>query len=94
MQTVNIHAAKIQLSRLVEQAAAGEEIIIALAGRPLARLVPLTGAAAGQKRVLGVLSGELQVPAESDTLPIDMLEVFEDADAPVARHASAALGAR
>jgi len=41
MQTVNIHAAKTQLSRLVDEAAAGEEIIIARAGKPVARLVPL-----------------------------------------------------
>jgi prevent-host-death family protein len=38
MKTVNIHAAKTHLSRLVEQAAAGEEIIIAKAGKPMARL--------------------------------------------------------
>ena len=78
MQTVNIHAAKTQLSRLVEQAAAGEEIIIARAGRPLARLVPLTEAAAGRKRVLGMLAGQLQVPDSFDApLPEDMLAAFE-----------------
>jgi len=41
MKTVNIHAAKTHLSALVEDAAAGEEIVIAKAGKPLARLVPL-----------------------------------------------------
>ena len=41
MRTVNIHAAKTHLSRLVEQAAAGEEIVIAKAGKPMARLAPL-----------------------------------------------------
>ena len=41
MTTVNIHEAKTHLSRLVEQAAAGEEIVIAKAGRPVARLVPV-----------------------------------------------------
>jgi len=40
MRTINIHAAKTQLSRLVEAAAAGEEIIIAKAGKPVARLGP------------------------------------------------------
>ena len=40
MATVNIHEAKTHLSRLVEQAASGEEIVIAKAGRPIARLVP------------------------------------------------------
>ena len=41
MKTVNIHAAKTQLSALVEEAASGKEIIIAKAGKPMARLVPL-----------------------------------------------------
>ena len=42
MQTVNVHAAKTHFSRLVDQAAAGEEIIIAKAGKPVAKLVPLS----------------------------------------------------
>ena len=42
MRTVNIHAAKTHLSRLVDEVAAGEEIVIAKAGKPLARLVPYT----------------------------------------------------
>lgn len=41
MQTVNIHEAKTHLSRFVDQAAAGEEILIARAGKPVARLVAL-----------------------------------------------------
>jgi prevent-host-death family protein len=41
MKTVNIHAAKTQLSALVEEAASGKEIIIAKAGKPMARLMPL-----------------------------------------------------
>jgi prevent-host-death family protein len=40
-ETVNIHDAKTQLSRLIERVEAGEEIVIARAGRPVARLVPL-----------------------------------------------------
>jgi prevent-host-death family protein len=42
MKTVNIHAAKTHLSTLVEEAARGEEIIIAKAGKPMARLLPLS----------------------------------------------------
>ena len=42
MPTVNIHHAKTHLSRLLDQAAAGDEVIIAKAGRPIARLVPIT----------------------------------------------------
>lgn len=52
MDQVNIHAAKTQLSRLVERAHAGEEIVIAKAGKPYARLVPLERP---QRRKLGLL---------------------------------------
>ena len=79
--TVNIHAAKTQLSRLVDAAAAGAEIVIARAGRPVARLVPLTPSppqASRPKRVLGALAGRLQVPADFDApLPRDVLDGFE-----------------
>jgi prevent-host-death family protein len=42
MKTVNLHAAKTQLSRLVDEAAAGQEIVIAKAGKPMVRLVPVS----------------------------------------------------
>lgn len=64
MQTVNIHEAKTNLSRLVEEVAAGKEIIIAKAGKPMARLVPL--AIAPKRRRLGVFKGELNVPDDFD----------------------------
>ncbi len=57
MRTVNIHAAKTQLSRLVDDAAKGEEIIIAKAGKPVARLAPLAGTP--RKRLLGTLAGKI-----------------------------------
>lgn len=67
MQTVNIHAAKAQLSRLVDEAAAGQEIVITRAGRPVAKLVPLEASLPHKsKRVLGALVGRLQVPADFD----------------------------
>lgn len=65
MRTVDIHEAKTHLSRLVEDAAAGDEIVIAKAGRPVARLVPLARQAR-QKRV-GVLKGKLVVPDDFDS---------------------------
>jgi len=75
MRTVNIHAAKTHLSRLVEAAAGGEEIIIAKAGKPIARLGPLAGARA---RTLGALAGKLHVPDDFDApLPDDVLDAFE-----------------
>jgi prevent-host-death family protein len=77
MRMVNIHAAKTQLSRLVEAAAAGEEIIIAKAGKPVARLGPLLGAR--PKRRLGILAGKLRVPEDFDApLPNEVIEAFED----------------
>jgi prevent-host-death family protein len=78
MQTVNIHAAKTQLSRLVDAAASGEEIIIARAGKPVARLVPLAAPAGGQRRVLGRLAGKLNIPPDFDApLPDEELDAFE-----------------
>ena len=64
---INIHAAKTHLSRLVDQAAAGEEIVIARAGRPVARLVPL--APAKPRRVLGLLAGTLGISGDDFLAP-------------------------
>jgi len=78
MPTVNIHAAKTHFSRLVEQAAAGEEIIIAKAGKPVARLVPLATNEAKPKRRLGLLAGKITVsPDFDDPLPEWLLDAFE-----------------
>ena len=75
MRTVNIHAAKTHLSRLVEEAAAGEEIVIAKNGQPRARLVPI---AAPARRTLGTLAGKFTVPEDwDDPLPDDVLAEFE-----------------
>ena len=77
MPTVNIHAAKTHLSRLVQEAAAGKEIIIAKAGTPLAKLGSL-GPANRKKRRLGILAGRLKVPTDFDApLPSDILDAFE-----------------
>ena len=78
MTTVNIHAAKTHLSRLVEKAAAGEEIIIAKAGTPRAKLVPLTAGTGRKKRHLGLLVGRLSIPEDFDEpLPSSILDEFE-----------------
>jgi prevent-host-death family protein len=76
MRIVNIHAAKTQLSRLVEDAAKGEEIVIAKAGKPVARLVPL--AEGRPQRRLGGLAGKVRIPEDFDApLPDDILDAFE-----------------
>lgn len=77
MTTVNVHAAKTNFSRLVDQAAAGEEIIIAKAGQPVAKLAPLT-AAPREKRRLGVLAGRAVIPPDFDApLPDEVIDAFE-----------------
>jgi len=67
-KAINIHEAKTHLSRLVEQAAAGKEFVIAKAGKPLARLVPLTAAVRPKK--LGLLKGQIRV-ADDFNAPLD-----------------------
>jgi prevent-host-death family protein len=77
MDTVNIHEAKTHLSRLVERAAAGEEIIIARSGRPVARLVPLEGLE--KPRVFGRMRGKIRIADDFDApLPDDVLDRFEN----------------
>ena len=76
MDTVNLYEAKTNLSQLVERAARGEEIVIAKAGRPLARLVPLARRTA--PRPLGLLADEVEVGADfDDPLPDGMRRAFE-----------------
>ncbi len=78
MQTVNVHAAKTQFSRLVDQAAAGEEIIIAKAGKPVAKLVPLNSRENRPKRLLGLLAGRAKLPPDFDALlPDAVIDAFE-----------------
>ncbi|MCE7875249.1 type II toxin-antitoxin system Phd/YefM family antitoxin [bacterium CPR1] len=73
---VNVHQAKTQLSRLLERAHAGEEIIIAKNGQPYARLVPLEA----PRRTLGFLEGKLSVPQEFFApLEEDELRLWEGA---------------
>jgi prevent-host-death family protein len=71
--TYNMHDAKSNLSRLVDRVAAGGEVVIAKAGKPAARLVPLAGAAGGKKRRLGLAAGKFEVPDDFDEpLPAEM----------------------
>lgn len=75
-ESVNIHDAKTQLSKLVAKAAAGGEVVIARAGKPVARLVPL--APARPIRKLGALKGKLRIPDDFDApLPARVLDAFE-----------------
>ena len=73
MQTVNIHEAKTHLSRLVEEAAHGEPFVIAKAGKPLVKVVPLDAPAAGQARRLGFMAGQFTVPDDFDQMGADQI---------------------
>jgi len=73
-KSVNIHDAKTHLSRLVERAETGEEITIARAGRPVARLVPLRAA---RPRVLGALRGRIRLAPDFDAPDETVIALFE-----------------
>jgi prevent-host-death family protein len=73
---VNIHEAKTHFSRLVERAAKGEEIVIARAGRPHARLMPL--AVPTRQRRPGLLKGRIRISKNFDApLPRAIARAFE-----------------
>jgi prevent-host-death family protein len=73
---INIHDAKTHLSRIVEDVAAGREVIIAKAGRPMARLVPLE--ATVTKKTLGLLKGKIKIPPDFNSpLPDSVMQLFE-----------------
>ena len=74
-EPVNIHEAKTHFSRLVERVEAGEEILIARAGRPVARLVPLR--AVTQPRRPGLWRGKVLIHSDFDTTDTDFLDAFE-----------------
>lgn len=76
MTQVNVHEAKTQLSRLIERALAGEEVVIARAGQPAVRLVPVEGPAArvwGQDRALVRVGEDFDAP-----LPAEVAAAFGD----------------
>lgn len=70
MTTVNIHEAKTHLSRLVARVARGESFVIAKAGKPLARVIPIDAAEFPEDR-LGFMKGELKVPRDFDDMGRD-----------------------
>ncbi|RUV36042.1 type II toxin-antitoxin system prevent-host-death family antitoxin [Mesorhizobium sp. M7A.F.Ca.MR.148.00.0.0] len=74
MQTVNIHNAKTNLSRLVDRAAKGEPFIIAKAGKPLVKVVPIDQPASSQARRLGFMAGQFSVPDDFDRMGGEEIE--------------------
>ena len=68
MKTVNIHEAKTQLSRLVEEASKGESFIIAKAGKPVVKVTALSAPSAAEVRRLGFMAGQISVPDDFDRM--------------------------
>ncbi len=80
MPIVNIHDAKTHLSRLIDQAAQGEPVIIAKSGKPLVKLTALDAPAAPRR--LGFLDGQIAVPDDFDRMGEDAIARLFGADAP------------
>lgn len=77
METINIHEAKTHLSRLVEKAAKGEPFIIAKAGKPMVKVVPLDAPNPAAKRRLGFLGSAISIPDDFDRLgKVEIEEMF------------------
>jgi len=74
MRTINIHEAKTQLSKLVEAAAKGEPFIIAKAGKPMVKVVPLDTPTQSEIRRLGFMAGEITVPDDFDEMGREEVE--------------------
>lgn len=68
MQIINIHEAKTQLSRLVDEAVKGDGFIIAKAGKPLVKVSRLDAPAPNQIKRIGFMLGKIQVPDDFDEM--------------------------
>jgi prevent-host-death family protein len=68
MKTINIHEAKTQLSKLIEEASKGEAFIIAKAGKPIVKVTALAAPTEAQVRRLGFMAGQISVPDDFDRM--------------------------
>lgn len=74
MKTVNIHEAKTQLSKLIEEASKGESFIIAKAGKPVVKVTAISAPTGSQIRRLDFLAGHISVPDDFDQMGRDEIE--------------------
>ena len=74
MKTVNIHEAKTQLSKLVDEASKGEPFIIAKAGKPVVKVTALPVPTGEQMKRLGFLAGQFTVPEDFDQMGSEEIE--------------------
>ena len=70
----NISQAKAELSALIETVLKGDEVILAKAGKPVAKIVPYRGSIG--PRMPGSMTGEIRIEPDFDQLPVDMAEAF------------------
>ncbi|HKF01295.1 MAG TPA: type II toxin-antitoxin system prevent-host-death family antitoxin [Candidatus Sulfotelmatobacter sp.] len=68
MKTINIHEAKTQLSRLVDEAVQGEPFVIAKAGKPMVKVTALDAPSSSEVKRLGFMSGQISVPDDFDRM--------------------------
>lgn len=68
MKTINIHAAKTQLSKLVDEASKGESFVIAKAGKPMVKVTSLESPIGKQIKRVGFLAGQISVPDDFDRM--------------------------
>ncbi len=76
MTQVNIHVAKTRLSELLKKVLNGEEVVIARAGKPIARLVPIKQ----EEDWFGMDEGKIWIADDFDTLPDDLMAAFYGED--------------
>lgn len=74
METFNIHHAKTHLSRLVDRAAKGEAFVIAKAGKPLVKVVPLEEPPTRESQPIGFMKGRIKAPDDFDTMGREEIE--------------------
>jgi prevent-host-death family protein len=78
MNTYNIHEAKTQLSRLVEQAAKGESFVIAKAGKPMVKVIALDAPEPSQQKRFGFMAGQIKAPDDFNTMGAEEIQkLFE-----------------
>jgi prevent-host-death family protein len=79
MKTINIHEAKTQLSRLVDQASKGEPFVIAKAGKPMVKVTALGVPVGNEVKRLGFMAGQISVPDDFDRMGETEIErMFSD----------------
>jgi prevent-host-death family protein len=74
MKIVNIHEAKTQLSKLIEEASKGDGFVIAKAGKPVVKVIALSAPTGTQVRRLGFMAGQISVPDDFDRMGKEEIE--------------------